>query len=352
MIFDQKRFRSPGELKAFLGDPKNRAEANKSLRRFLVANLCAQVADDLVPIRPPLFNRVEGFHGSGMTDGYVSAAVAPGDVGGADTGVQRQVYFVPEPGVDQQWKNVFARRQSTRAGETYEGAAALFTFEEIPLGGKPKLAQILDTAGFVKNKKYGAAISVFRTWIEDGEVWTINTVLAAGRRAALRKQAELAYTALTDASFATINTESTWQATLNKAFATLERSGVLSSGVVPLVVCPSELAGTFVQIKHDMGSKLLTGNQVTYPFDVISTPHFAANASPRVVVPGEGFFWQDRQELRQDDDRDIMLDADNTTFDFRGNFVVLATKGISPTTGKLETSATCKQGLTLALSGS
>jgi hypothetical protein len=61
-------------------------------------------------------------------------------------------------------------------------------------------------------------------------------------------------------------------------------------------------------------------------------------------------YWQDRQELRQDDARDIMLDANDTTFDFRGNFVILATKGLDPDTGKLETAATLKQGLELSLS--
>jgi hypothetical protein len=84
-------------------------------------------------------------------------------------------------------------------------------------------------------------------------------------RAALRAQAALAYQAILDAAFDAVNSAATWQETLNLAFATLERKGTLSSGVVPAIVCPSELAGVFVQIKHDMASPLLTGTQVTYP---------------------------------------------------------------------------------------
>ena len=63
-------------------------------------------------------------------------------------------------------------------------------------------------------------------------------------------------------------------------------------------------------------------------------------------------YWQDRQPLRQDDDRDIILDAQDTTLDFRGNFAIIATKLVNRATGKLAASATYNQGLEISLSGS
>lgn len=356
MIFSQQKFAAPGSLKAFLADPAKRQEANESLRRFLIHGMYAAQADgSMAPVRPPLYNAAQGFYGQGMTEGYISAAIAPGDVGGVAQGGTAnqgtpQIYFVPEPGTDMQWMNLFTRRPSSSDGETYEGAAAIFAFAEIKLGDKPKLATISDVKGFTANVKYGAAVSIYRTWIEDNKVWTINNVLAAGRRAAYRYMAELAYTALFAASFDAVTYDTSLVKTLNKAFAALERKGTLVPGVIPTLVCASEEAGLFVQIKHDRQSLLLTGNQLTHDFNVVSTPHVASATTPRMVVPGEGMYFQDRQALRQDEDRDIMLDASDTTFDFRNNFVILSTKGLSATTGKLEASATFKQGVTVALS--
>jgi len=349
MIFKQSQFQDPTSLKRFLDDPANRAEANRSLARFLLHDLYAAQGGELLPLRPPLYNAVEGYGRAGTTEGYISAAIAPGDVGGAAAGgegaaTQPAIYFVPEPGVDTQWMNLFSRRPSTGDGESYEHASAVFSFQEIKLGGKPKLAIIEDKVEFVRNIKYGAAVSIFRVWIEDNKVWTINEVLSRGRRDALRKQATLAYQAILDQAFTAIDTESTWQATLNKGFAALERLGTLAKGQRVAVVCPSELAGLFVQIKHDQASMLLTNNQVTYPdFDVISTPHFASTDVPRLIIPGEGLYWQDRQPLRQDEDKDIMLDATDTTLDFRGNFVALKTKVAGEATSKF------RQGLKLQL---
>ncbi|MCX7731616.1 MAG: hypothetical protein N2248_00400 [candidate division WOR-3 bacterium] len=355
MVFKLEKFRQPGSLKEFLSDPKNRAESHQALARFLIAGIYSSQNDTLIPIRPPLYNAAQGFYGQGVTSGYLSAAIAPGDVGGVagggGTGAgEPTVYVPPIPGVDFQWMNIYTRRPSDRDGETYEGASTIFTFTEIPLGAQPKLAVIQDTAGFVYNKKYGAAVSIYRVWIEDNKVWTINRVLEEGKKAAWRKQAELAYTALVNAGFDLINTETTWVKALNKAFAYLERKGTLVKGGKVCVVCPPELASTFLEIKKNQASPVLSDRVVTYPdFDIISTPHLAAGANPIVLVPGEGLFWQDRQPLRQDQDRDIFLDADSTTLDFRGNFVILATKGLDPTTGKIESTASYKQAVRIAL---
>jgi hypothetical protein len=354
MIFDISAFPNKGDLRAFLNKPETRAEAHASLRRFLSQGLYSAQG---VAVRPPLFNKAEGFHGRGDTVGYISAAIAPGDVGGAAAGGEANqapplTYWVPIPGVDQQWKNIFSRRPSTSDGETYEGAAALFFWEEQKLGDKPKLAVITDTKTFLKNLKFAAAVSIYRDWLDDNKIWDINQVLTAGRRDGLRDQANRAYTAFKAASFATVTAaDASWVKALNLGFAALKRAGTLTEGVTPLVVCSPEMAYIFVQLKHDRSSYLLTGNQLTDDFNVISTQYFAAAEPPRMVIPGEAMWWQDRQGLQQDQARDIFLDSDATTFDYRGNFLIYATKGLDADTGRFEVTASLKQGRKLAVTG-
>lgn len=354
MIFDIREFPNKGDLRAFLADPKKREDAHAALRRYLSQGLYSAQGE---AIRPPLYNSAEGFYGRGETRGYISAAIAPGDVGGAAAGgadnqAAPLVYWVPIPGVDQQWKNIFSRRPSTSDGETYEGAAAIFLYKQIKLGDKPEFALIQDVKAFVANLKYGAAVSIFRDWLDDNKVWTVNNVLEAGRRDGLRYQAYLAYKALTDAGWSTETASDTsWVKALNKGFAFLERKGTLTEGMTPTVLCSPEMAYLFVQIKHDRSSYLLTGNQLTHDFNVISTQYWTAAQAPLMAVPGEAMWWQDRQALQQDQARDIFLDSDATTFDFRGNFEILATKGKDATTGRIEASATLKQAVKLAVTG-
>jgi len=354
MIFDISAFPNKGDLRAFLADPTKRAEAHAALRRYLSQGLYSAQGE---AIRPPLFNAAEGFHGRGETRGYISAAISPGDVGGAAAGGEANqaaplVYWIPIPGVDQQWKNIFSRRPSTSDGETYEGAAAIFLYKKIKLGDKPEFAIINDDKAFVPNLKYGAAVSIFRDWLDDNKVWTINNVLEAGRRDGLRYQAYLAYKALSDASWTTETAADTsWVKALNKGFAALKRAGTLTDGMTPTVLCSPEMSYLFVQLKHDRSSYLLTGNQLTDDFNTISTQYWTAAQAPLLVVPGEAMWWQDRQALVMDQARDIFLDSDATTFDFRGNFEIMATKGLSATTGRIETAASLKQGVKLAVTG-
>lgn len=355
MIFDLSVFSNRGDFRAFLADPKKREEAHAALRRFLSQGLYTAQGDAL---RPPLFNADEGFHGRGETTGYISAAIAPGDVGGAAAGGEGAqapplVYWVPIPGVDQQWKNIFSRRGSVSDGETYEGAAAIFLYKQIKLGDKPEFAVIEDTKEFVPNLKYGAAVSIFRDWIDDNKVWTVNQVLSAGRRDGLRDQAYRAYTVFKAASFATVTSPDTsWVKAINAGLATLKDYGTLSEGTRPLIVCSPWQSYIFNQLKHDRQSYLLTGNQTDDDFDVISTRYFANGEAPRMIIPGEAMWWQDRQGLAQDQARDIFLDSDATTFDYRGNFLIYATKGLSATTGRIETTASLKQGVKLAITSS
>lgn len=386
-IFREADFQTKNAFLNFLAEETNRRAAHAALMRFLakdtyviqaqdgsVSRITAPIFDkssgsikalidsdelpqgaDIVAMAPPLFNEAQGHHGHGITQGYFRAAIAPGDVGGAAAGGEAHqdrplVYWVPIPGVDQQWKNIFTRRPSSSDGETYEGAAAIFLYKEIKLGDKPELAIIEDTSGFVKNVKHGAAVSIFRVWIEDNKVWDVNRVLECGRRDGLCDQASAAYTALKAANFATkTSPDTSWVKAINAGIAQLKDYGTLTEGVRPLLVCSPWQSYIFVQLKHDRQSFLLTGNQTTDDFDVMSTRYFADGEAPRLLVPGEAMYWQDRQALRQDSARDIFLDADATTFDWRGNFHIMTTKGKDATTGRIEASASLKQGVKLAV---
>lgn len=352
MIFDEREITAQGGLKAYLADPARRAEAHAALRRYLSQGLYSAQGE---AIRPPLSNSLQGILGQGVTRGYISAAIAPGDVGGAAAGGEGHqdrplTYWVPVPGVDQNWKQAFSRRPSASDGENYEGAVAIFLYKEIKLGDKPEFAIIQDTSAFVPNVTYGAAVNIYRRWIRDNKVWTVNNILEAGRRDALRYQAYLAYKALTDASWTTVTSPDTsWVKALNLGFANLKRAGLLDGGNTPLVYCSPEMAYIFAQIKHDQSSYLLTGNQLTNNFNFIDTQYWAAAQAPLMVMPGEAMWWQDREGPIQDSARDIFLDSDATTFQFSGNFEIMATKGKSATTGRIEATATLKQGVKLAV---
>jgi hypothetical protein len=237
-------------------------------------------------------------------------------------------------------------------GETYEAGVIIFLYKELKLGDKPELAIIEDTPGFVKNVKSGAACAIFRDWLDDNKIWDINRILEAGRRDGLRRQAYLAYKAFKDASFTTVTSPDTsWVKAINMGIAQLKEWGTLSEGMTPLLVCSPWQSYIFVQLKHDRSSYLLTGNQTTDDFDVMSTRYFATGEAPRLIVPGEAMWWQDRQPLVQDSARDIFLDSDANTFDFRGNFLVMTTKGLDEDTGRIQATASLKQGVKLAVTG-
>lgn len=265
---------------------------------------------------------------------YISAGDITTTPLGGMVGVQRKEIFMPETPADTQYLEIFRTVQSDRAGETYEQAAAAITFKQLLLGEKPQLGTIAQGINFVPNLKWGTAFGFHREWIDDNEVWKIEDIINEAKIAAYDAKATFMYGLISGAGFSEVNWggEDTWITMLNKAFAALRRKQKnaigqelipLQSNQRPLVACCVEKTAEIVQAIKDSLVAAERGPRLTVVPDVIDTSYFAANEPVYVLVPKRRFILQEREALRTETDKDIMLDAEAYAWYFRMNGIIL-----------------------------
>jgi hypothetical protein len=261
--------------------------------------------------------------------------IAAGDItGGAGVGVQRKEIFMPEVPADTQYLEIFRTVQSDKAGETYEQVALSIIFTQLKIGEKPKLGTITAAAPYVPNLKWGTAFGFFREWIEDNEVLKIEDVIQEAKIAAYDAKATFIYGMLSAAGFpeVTWGGEDTWITMLNKAIAALRRKikNAVGQEVIalqpnqrPLIVCCVEKTAEVVQAIKDSLVTGQRGERLTMVPDVIDTSYLGATEPVYVLVPKRRFILQEREALRTETDKDIMLDAEAYAWYFRMNAIII-----------------------------
>uniref|UniRef100_A0A7C6E9Q1 Phage major capsid protein n=1 Tax=candidate division WOR-3 bacterium TaxID=2052148 RepID=A0A7C6E9Q1_UNCW3 len=255
---------------------------------------------------------------------YISA----GDItGGAAVGIQRKEVFIADVPADTQYLLIFRTVQSNKAGETYETAAAGITFTQLKLGEAPKLGTITQTANYVPNLKWGAAFGFHREWIEDNEVWKLEDLIRQAKIGAYDAKATYMYGLIVAANWSNINYATSWVNSLNLAFAALKKNKALLPNQRPVILCPVEKLAEILQAVKDTLVTGQRGERLTVIPDIIDSTYILdANKKVYVLVPFERFILQEREALRTETDKDIMLDAEAYAWYFRMNGVILDTK--------------------------
>jgi len=319
-------FKKGINLKDVLAKPENRKLVGEAITNYLREGFYDQ-DNNLVPRHRPTFSAEMIRENSKETLlRMVAEYIAAGDIiGGAAVGVQRKEVFFPEVPADTQWLLLFRQVQSDKAGETYELASAGITFTRLGLGEKPKLGTISQTAPYVPNLKWGAAFGMFREWIEDNEIWKIEEVITEAKIAAFDALATYMYGLIAAANWSNNAYATSWIASLNVALAALKNKKTLMPNVTPVVLCPVEQLANIIQAIKDALTPSRGERLVQVPDIIDSTYILHATKKVYVLVPKRRFIYQEREALRTETEKDIMLDAEAYAWYFRGNGVILNT---------------------------
>lgn len=319
-------FKKGVNLMDVLAKPENRKLAGEAITRYLREGFYDS-AGNLAPRHRPTFS-AEMIRQNSKEEllRLVAEYIAAGDITtGAAVGVQRKEVFFPEVPADTQWLLLFRQVQSDKAGETYEQASAGITFAQLKLGEKPKLGTISQLANFVPNLKWGAAFGMFREWIVDNEIWKIEEVITEAKIAAYDALATFMYGLITAASWTNQNYATSWIASLNAAIAALKNKKTLMPNVTPVVLCPVEKLADIIQAIKDALTPSRGERLVQVPDIIDSTYVLHADKKVYVLVPKRRFIYQEREALRTETEKDIMLDAESYAWYYRGNGVILST---------------------------
>lgn len=319
-------FKKGVNIKEIFADPDKRKIAGEAITKYLREGFYDAEGQAINPVKRVITaEMIKRFPIEMLLSGeYISA----GDVtGGAGVGVKRKEIYIPEVPADTQYLEIFRTVQSDKVGETYEDADAGITFQQLKLGEKPKLGTVTHAINFVKNLKWGAAFGFHREWIDDNEVWKIEHIIRKAKIAAFDAKATFMYGLIAAASWTNINYATSWIHTLNLAYAQLKRAKVLKPNQRPIVVCTPEKLSLILQAIKDTMVTGQRGERLTMIPDLIDTAYFLeTDLKAYVLVPKERFVLQEREALRTEEDKDIMLDAEAKAWYFRMNGVILDTK--------------------------
>lgn len=319
-------FKKGINLKEVFADPEKRKIAGEAITNYLREGFYDSEGQAINPIKRVLTaEMIKRFPIEALLSGeYISA----GDVtGGAGVGVKRKEIYIPEVPADTQYLEIFRTVQSDKAGETYEQAEAGITFSQLKLGEKPKLATITHDFDYVPNLKWGSAFGFHREWIDDNEVWKMEDVIRQAKIAAFDAKATFMYGLVAAAAWTNIAYATSWIHSLNLAYAQLKRAKKLKPNQRPIVVCTPEKLALILQAIKDTMVVGQRGERLTMIPDVIDTAYLLeTDLKAYVLIPKERFILQEREALRTEEDKDIMLDAEAKAWYFRMNGIILDVK--------------------------
>jgi hypothetical protein len=320
-------FKKGTNLKEVLAKPENRKLVGEAITSYLREGFYDKGNNLVARPRPTFSAEMIRENSKETLLRMVAEYIAAGDItAGAAVGVQRKEVFFPEVPADTQWLLLFRQVQSDKAGETYEQASAGITFAQLKLGIKPKLGTITQAANFVPNLKWGAAFGMFREWIEDNEIWKIEEVITEAKIAAFDALATYMYGLIAAAGWTNRDYATSWIASLNGALADLKKKKTLMPNVTPVILCPVEKLADILQAIKDALTPSRGERLVQVPDVIDSTYILDAGKKVYLLVPKRRFIYQERESLRTENDKDIMLDAEAYAWYFRGNGVILDTE--------------------------
>lgn len=324
-------FKKGINLKEVFADPEKRKIAGEAITNYLREGFYDSEGQAINPVKRVLTaEMIKRFPIEKLLSGeYISAGDVTiyGTAAGAGVGLKRKEIFIPEVPADTQYLELFRTVQSDKAGETYEQAEAGITFSQLKLGEKPKLGTITHAKDYVPNLKWGTAFGFHREWIDDNEVWKMEDIIRQAKIAAYDAKATFMYGLIAAASWTNIAYATSWIKTLNTAYAQLKRAKKLKPNQRPIVVCTPEKLSEILQAIKDTMVTGQRGERLTMIPDVIDTAYLLeTDLKAYVLIPKERFILQEREALRSETDKDIMMDAEAYAWYFRMNGIILDTK--------------------------
>lgn len=322
-------FKKGVNLKEVFADSKKRAIFGEAIVNYLREGFYDSEGNPINPVRRKLTAEMITTLPIKMilSGEYISAGDIPVGIGagyGAAVGIQRKEVFIPEVPADTQYLEIFRTVPSDKAGETYEDADAGITFKQLKLGEPPKLGTVTHAVNYVPNLKWGAAFGLHREWIEDNEVWKMEDVFKKAKENAYDAKAIFMYGLITACAWTNIAYATSWINSLNLAFTALKKAKKLMPNQRPTIVCPVEKMPVIVQAIKDSLVAGQRGERLTMVPDIIDTAYIVdLGKKVYVVVPKQRFVLQEREALRTESTKDIMLDAEAYAWYFRMNGVIL-----------------------------
>jgi hypothetical protein len=272
-------FKKGVNLKEVLADPEKRKIVGEAITNFLREGFYDSEGTPINPVRKKLTAELVKTLPLEMI--LAGEYITAGDITtGAAVGIKRKEVFIPEVPADTQYLEIFRTVPSDKAGETYETLGTGLTFTQLKPGQKPELGTVSRTKNYIPNLKWGTAFGFFREWIADNEVRKIEDVIREAKIAAFDAKATFMYGLIAAASWA-----------------------VKDSMVVQT-----------------------RGERLTMVPDIIDSSYIEdSDKRVYVLIPKERLILQEREALRTETEKDIMLDAEAYAWYFRMNGIVLDT---------------------------
>jgi hypothetical protein len=318
-------FKKGVNLKEVLADPEKRKIVGEAITNFLREGFYDSEGTPINPVRKKLTAELVKTLPLEMI--LAGEYITAGDITtGAAVGIKRKEVFIPEVPADTQYLEIFRTVPSDKAGETYETLGTGLTFTQLKPGQKPELGTVSRTKNYIPNLKWGTAFGFFREWIADNEVRKIEDVIREAKIAAFDAKATFMYGLIAAASWANINYATSWIHTLNSALAALKKAKKLKPNQRPIILCPVEKLAVIVQAVKDSMVVQTRGERLTMVPDIIDSSYIEdSDKRVYVLIPKERLILQEREALRTETEKDIMLDAEAYAWYFRMNGIVLDT---------------------------